>query len=206
MAKEKDVLFISPAFTLGYHEALFTAQQGKNEAGEPSGPPKYGIKAIWDPAGFGERDKALWEKLLGELDRVSREAFKKPWDKLPANIKRGLRDGAEDLEYVGEGKFFASLTSIYPIGVINLAGDEIGPEHGNTSQIYSGAICRAQVTVYPFNVLKAKGISIGIRNLQKLKDGKRTGGGVSAKEAFGQDEIDEDYLANIGDQNEESAF
>lgn len=205
MAKEKATVFISPAFTLGYHEALFTPQQGTNEAGEPSGPPKYGLKAIWTPAKFTERDKELWATLLSELDRVSLAKFKKGWKKLPANIKKGLRDGMEDEEYCGEGTMFASLTSIHPIGVINAAGDEISAAAGNASQLYNGCVCRAQLSVYTFDVPKARGVAIGIRNLQKLVDGKRIGGGQTAKQAF-SDGVDDEYARTLSEQNEDSVL
>ena len=82
-----------------------------------------------------------------------RRAFKKGLKELPANYKKGVRDGAEkeDTEGYGPGKKFASLTSKMRPGVVDISGIDISPEDGNADEVYSGAYYQATVTVYSYD-------------------------------------------------------
>lgn len=170
------------------------------------GKPKYGLSAVWTLTDFTDNDKKLWKTLMGALNEASLERFKKPLKELPVNIRRGIRDGAEkaELEGYGAGKRFANLTTMMRPGVVsNKTGEDgkflpIGPEHGNTEMIYPGCYCRATVTVYSYDN-KGKGVSVGLMNLQFIKDGERLDSRTDAADDFA-DDIDEAWM----DQDEEA--
>jgi hypothetical protein len=194
--------YITPVFRLSFPH-LFVAQKMSDD---DNSTPKFGCQAVWTPSKFTAREKELWRAILQGLDDESKRAFKKAWKDLPANFKKGLRNGNEKdgLEGYGEGTRFASLTSKMRPGVIDVRKDESGeyikisPEEGNADEIYPGCYCRATVTIYSYDN-KGKGVAIGLRNIQKVKDGKRLDSRVDANEDF-----DEDVDAAWLDESDES--
>lgn len=165
------------------------------------GEPKFGLSAIWTPAKFGVKDKARWNAMMNALNAEAKAAFKKGIKELPSNYKKGIRDGEEkaDVEGYGAGTKFASLTSKMRPGVVDLAGRPISPEEGNADEVYSGAFYQATVTVYSYNN-KNKGVSLGLYNLRKIKDGPRLDLRTDAAADFADDaEIDDDWLSDDED-------
>lgn len=165
--------------------------------------PKYGCAAIWTPAEFSQQDKELWRAILAELDSVARESFNRPWKNLPED-KRGLRDGSSKshLAGYGDGTRFANLTSLEMPGVVDLTKHDINPAEGNTHLIYPGCFCRATVNVFAYGTKKgdlSKGTALGLRNLQKIKDGPRLDNRVAAKDDF-DDDVDAAWLELDGDE------
>lgn len=187
------IRYKTPKFRLSFPE-LFNAKS-MEEGGEK----KYGCSAVWTPDDFSEVEKKLWKKLLKALDDESKSRFNKPWAKLPANVRRGLRDGEErsDMEGYGDGTMFASLTTKMRPGVVsNERGEDgkflpISPEEGNDDEIYPGCYCRATVTVYSYDG-KGKGVAIGLMNIQKVADGERLDSRTDAAEDFDDDFLDDD--------------
>ena len=177
--------YVSPVFRLSF-PALFEAES------YDGGAPKFGCSAVWTPSKFSDKDKKRWKAMLGALDAESKVRFKKAWKDLPANIKRGLRDGAEkaDMEGYGDGTYFASLSTKMRPGVVDKDRDPIEP--GNTDEIYPGCYCRATVTVYSYDN-KGKGVALGLMNIQKVADGERLDSRTDAADDF-EDDIDEGWL------------
>lgn len=204
----KDKL-ITPVFRLSFPH-MFEAQRMGDD---PNSKPKFGTGAIWTPAKFTAHEKVLWQKILKELNAAAMHTFGKEWKKLPANIKRGLRNGAEKegMEGYGEGTRFASLTTKTRPGVIGIEKDpetgeyvKINPDEGNADEIYPGCYCRATVNVYSYDN-KGKGVALGLRNLQKVKDGPRLDNRVAAEDDFDED-VDAAWLEeseDFGDDAEE---
>lgn len=160
------------------------------------GEPKYGLSAVWEPKKFGPKDKKRWNAMMNALDAESKRAFKKGLKELPGNYKKGVRDGAEkeSLEGYGPGTKFASLTSKMRPGVVDMNGNDISPEEGNADEVYSGAYFQATVTVYSYDN-KNKGVSLGLYNLRKVKDGPRLDLRTNAAEDFEDDsELDDGWL------------
>lgn len=191
MAEMKKV--VTPVFRLSFPH-VFEADS------YDGGPPKFGLAAVWNPKKFTKGDKKKWKALMVLVNEKSKEAFKVPWKDLPANIKRGIRDGAEkaDLEGYGVGTRFANITSKMRPGVVDVNKNTISPEEGNSEEIYPGCYCRATVTVYSYDN-KGKGVSLGLQNLQKIADGPRLDSRTDASEDF-EDDVDEEWL----DADEES--
>lgn len=179
--------YVTPVFRLSF-PALFEASS------YDGGPAKYGLSAVWNPSKFTDADKKRWKALMGALDEESKNRFKKAWKDLPANIKRGIRDGAEkaDLEGYGEGTRFANITTKMRPGVIDASKNKIAPEEGNADDIYPGCYCRATVTVYSYDN-KGKGVALGLMNVQKVADGERLDSRTDAADDF-DDDIDGEWL------------
>jgi hypothetical protein len=194
------VRYQTPVFRLSFPH-LFVAQKF-----EGSGDPKFGCSAVWTPARFSDKEKELWKKLGVALDTESRSRFKMPFKDLPANFKRGIRDGAEraDMEGYGAGTRFANLTTKMRPGVVDIGKNKIGPEHGNEDDIYPGCYCRATVTVYSYDN-KGKGVALGLMNVQKVKDGERLDSRTDAAEDF-DDEVDDAWLEEAEGDEEDMPY
>lgn len=181
--------YVTPVFRLSFPH-LFQADS--YDGGEP----KFGCSAVWTPADFTASDKKRWKAIMGALDEKAKETFKKPWKDLPANVRRGIRDGAEkaDLEGYGEGTRFANLSSKMRPGIIDLEKNDIEEADG---EIYPGCYCRATVSIYSYDN-KGKGVAIGLQNVQKIKDGERLDSRTDAADDF-DDDVDDEWL----DQDED---
>ena len=180
--------YVTPVFRLSFPN-LF-----EPSAMDADSKPKYGLTAVWTPSKFTESDKKRWKAMMAALDAESKSAFKKAWKDLPANVKTGVRDGAEkaNLEGFGEGTKFANITTKMRPGVIDAGKSKIGPEEGNADDIYPGCYCRATVTVYSYDN-KGKGVALGLMNVQKVADGERLDSRTDAAEDF-EDDIDDAWL------------
>lgn len=184
----------TPVFRLSFPQLFEPKAFGEGE-------PKYGCSAVWTPGDFTDKEKKLWSAIRKAMDEECKSRFKgKGIKDMPANFKDGVRDGAEkaDLEGYGDGTKFASLTTKMRPGVIDRAKDKIGPEEGNDEEIYPGCYCRATVTVYSYDN-KSKGVSLGLMNIQKVRDGERLDSRTDAAEDFDDDLPEEDLDGNTED-------
>lgn len=183
---------ITPVFRLSFPN-LFVARVSGDD---PNAKPKFGCSAIWSPAKFTDKEKVQWRAIIAEMDTESKNVFRKAWKDLdPSVFKKGIRDGAakEDMEGYGQGTRFANLTTKNRPGVVDRDGEtDISPEEGNAELIYPGCFCRATVQVYSFTK-KGKGVALGLRNIQKVKDGPRLDNRVAAKDDF-DEEIESAWL------------
>lgn len=151
------------------------------------GAPKFSVSAVWDPAKFTAKEKALWDQMMGLADEASLERFKKKMNDLPGNFKKAIRDGAEkaDLAGYGDGTFFANLSSKMKPGVIDRDQSPIT----NPDEFYPGCYARATITAYSYDN-KGKGVAFGLQNLQKVADGERLDSRTDAAEDF--EAVDDD--------------
>lgn len=185
---------VTPPFRVSFPHVFEKNQYGDNE-------PKYSIQMLWDPSKFTVKDKKAWKLIKERLNEVAEETFKKPYNKLPANVRKPLRDGAEKehLEGYEEGMVFASASSKQQPGLIDRDKQDIISD----SDFYAGCYARATITVFPYTE-KGKGIAFGLQNIQKLGDGESLTGRVAAEdEDWGDDPEgvwDEDV---IGDDDED---
>lgn len=184
------VRYKTPPFRLSF-PALFEAQSFDG------GAPKYGCSAVWTPAKFTDKDKALWAAIQKAMDEESVKRFKKKIKDLPDNIKKGIRDGSEkaDMAGYGEGTKFASLTTKMKPGTVLLDGSD-----GSAEDFYPGCWCRATVTVYSYDN-KGKGVAVGLMNIQKIKDGERLDSRTDASADFEGDEVDSAWLEDGEDDS-----
>jgi hypothetical protein len=196
MAKEK-VKLTTPVFRGAFTQGVFEKREGKD-----GGKPKYSLTAIWTPNDFSAKDKALWSAIKAQMDAECMRVFKMSWAdcKRPVDdggiegFKSGIRNGKSkaDLDGFGEGTFFATLSSQYAPGVVDVNKDTISKEEDNTDEVYAGAYYRATVGVYAYSN-KRKGVAIGLNNLQKIKDGERLDGRGNVGDDF-DEEVDSSWI------------
>lgn len=201
MAKELKT-FMTPPFRGNFTDTLFVPDS------MDGGPLKYGVMAIWDPRKFTEKHKALWAAIQAEMDSVSMAAFKKKVADLPANFKRGIRDGEEKLamgDVFANGAKFANLTTKLIPGVVDIENDPetgkpmvISEKNGNRALVYSGCLMRAKVTIYHYDN-KGKGIALGLMNAQRLGGGPRLDYRGDAAADFADDEEDQDFINQMAE-------
>lgn len=206
MAKKEVIKLTTPPFIAAFTQGVWEAQEGP----ESGGTKKFNVTAIWNPANFNAKDKALWDVIKKALNDETQKVFDLPWD--PAkmaeeNIKTGLRKpDKKKREYDGfkePGVVFATLSSKYQFGVVDVRKGDINEEEGNQSLVYDGCLCRAKVNVYSYDN-KGKGVALGIYALQVISSDKKKYPPIdtraSAADEFNEDDYDPSWL----DQAEDS--
>lgn len=159
-------------------------------AGYQDGPEKYGLTALWLTEDVKGRYKAAWEALVGALDDKAREFFDTPLAKLPANIRRGIRNGNEKahLTGYGDGVLFASLSTDRKPQVVDLRKNLMTDDQIR-AMVYPGCWCRASVTAFAYDNI-GKGVALGLNNVQWLGRGERLDSVTDAKTDFSDDPDD----------------
>lgn len=176
-------LLITPPFRVSF-PAL------KEPSGYQGSDPKYGVTAIWSVDDIKGRYKESWAAVVKALDEKAREFFDTPLAKLPANIRRGIRNGNEKthLNGYGDGVLFASLSSQRKPQVVDLHKTAI-PDDKLIAVVYPGCFCRASVSVFAYDNI-GKGVGLGLNNLQWLGHGERLDSITDAKQDFDSDPDD----------------
>ena len=139
------------------------------------------------------------KKTLAKIEKAIKAAIEEGKSKLSVkgkiakNLKLPLRDGDEeredDVNY--ENMMFVNAASQSKPGIVDANLDPIMDKE----EFYSGCYGRASLNFYAYNVSGNKGIACGLNNLQKLEDGERLSGGVSAEIDFAED-FEDDLLGD----------
>ena len=107
-------------------------------------------------------------------------------------IKTPLRDGdaerPDDPAYAGS--YFINANSATAPGIVDADCNPILTR----SEVYSGVYGRASINFYAFNSNGNKGVTCGLGNIQKVRDGEPLGGKTSAADDFSTD-LDDDFLS-----------
>jgi hypothetical protein len=132
---------------------------------------------------------------------VDAAATKKFGEKGPALLKSGrlkspFRDGDEERpdDKLYTGKIFFSARSNQAPKVVDESLQPIMDQF----EFYSGCQCRISVYAFGYDVNGNKGVSFSLNNVQKLGDGERLSGRLSAEEEFGDSSLssdDDDFLS-----------
>ncbi|MDD6826646.1 MAG: DUF2815 family protein [Oscillospiraceae bacterium] len=156
------------------------------------GTPKYSVSLI-----IPKSDTKTVEKVKAAIQAAYEEGqsrLKGNGKSVPALsvLKTPLRDGdterPDDEAYANS--YFINANSATKPGIVDAACNPIL----ETSEIYSGFYGRASINFYAFNSNGNKGITCGLNNVQKLRDGEPLGGKSRAEDDFsGLD--DDDFLS-----------
>lgn len=213
--------FTTPPFVLSYPN-LWKPRKNKFN---PTADPRFSCTAIWTPAEFGEKDKILWSNIRKEVAKQIRELFVKDkidgknlteveaallkkYPKASFAFRKGTEATFAEKPGYGEGKVFASLSTVSPPGVVDLSKTTIHPSEGNSDEIYPGAVCRATITPQAYkHESGGVGYAFYLGNVQKIKDGARLDNRVAAEDDFNE-EIDEAWVDAdaTGDDGDEIPF
>lgn len=156
------------------------------------GTPKYSVSLI-----IPKSDVTTYNKIQAAI----RAAYEEGQGKLrgagktvPAleDIKLPLRDGDKKGDDAYKGCWYINANSTTKPGVVDADRQPII----ETSELYSGIVGRASITLYAFNTNGNKGIAAGLNNLQKLADGTPLGGHSRAEDDFADldDDDADDFL------------
>lgn len=129
------------------------------------------------------------EKAIEAAIQAGRSKLEKN-GKIPANLKKPLRDGDEERpdqeEYAGH--YFLNASSLTRPGVVDKHLNKII----DSEEVYSGCYARVSINFYAFSVSGNRGIACGLNNVQKLRDGDYLGGRSRAEDDFDVVESDDD--------------
>lgn len=161
------------------------------KAVQPGATPKYSVSLI-----IKKSDTKTIEKIKSAIQA----AYEEGQSKLKGNgktvpalnlLKTPLRDG--DLERPDDpnyaDSYFINCNSNTAPGIVDADRNPIL----DRSEMYSGVIGRASISLYAYNVNGNKGIAAGLQNLQKISDGTPLGGKSRAEDDFATDD-DDDFL------------
>lgn len=125
--------------------------------------------------------------------------------KIPAKLKTTLRDGDEemDIEEYPEfkGMMFINVSNKNKVGMVGTQRDTDGKlkRLDDPDEIYSGMYGRASINFFAYNTAGNQGVSAGLNNIQKTRDGDRLGGGAAKPENDFDDWEDDTEDADIDD-------
>lgn len=209
--KPKPKVFQTPVFRLAFPH-IFTAN-------EYNGNKNYQCDAIFTPAKMGQLDQAAYQNMIALESQVFFDKFEQDINQVSdfhyyktssaPQFWRVLRCGEipAKAKYAGygPGTVFASLKKSYwnkktnspnpPPGVVDLNGNAIT----DPTQIYAGCYMRASCVIVAFpreGTAQIQGVTILLNNLQKVADGERLDGGVSAEREFANSQVDQSWLEN----------
>lgn len=113
--------------------------------------------------------------------------------KVPKNLKSTLHDGDEDADLERnpelEGCYYMNVSAKRRPGVVDR---DLNPILDST-EVYSGIYARVSMSAYCYNTNGNRGVTFGLENVQKVRDGEMLGGGASRAED------DFDVLEDDGD-------
>jgi hypothetical protein len=166
---------------LANYAFLFTPQKSK-KAEDKDKPPKYSLQLIWG------KDNPKLAKLKQAIETVATEKFGSKAKALLASgqIKNPLKDGDlrdDDKDDSGlyAGKVYLQAYNVKKPGIVDSDGET--PITDN-SDVYSGCQARMQVRIFAYENSGNKGVSCMLMNVQKIADGERLDGFMSASQAF----------------------
>lgn len=156
---------LTPEFRLGF-PALATPQS------VGGGEPKFSITMLFPK-----------DADISALKLLAKAAATEKWgENLPADLQLPWGDG-DTKEWEGfPGNTFIRCASQYQPGMVDANLQEI---INPVKDLYGGCYCRAQVNAYAWTYMAKNGVSFGLQNVQKLKDGDSFSGRQNASDVFG---------------------
>jgi len=166
MAEDRDFL-LTPEFRLAFPSVFEPTQYGEQ------GKPKYTITMLFPK-----------DVDITSIKQMCKQAVIDKWgadqSKWPTPLALPFGDG-DTKQWDGfPGCTFVRATSLYPPGLVDQTRQEII----DRSKVYGGAYGRAQVNAYSWEFMGKYGVSVGLQNLQILRDGEPFGNRQNAADAF----------------------
>lgn len=158
--------------------------QAINEGDEP----KYNTSLI-----VSKDDTESVNKINKAIANAAENGKEKFGGKVPANLKKPLRDGDIDREddEAYENAYFLNANTKRKPQVLDMDGQRTD----DPDDVYSGCYIHVTVNFYPFAVNGNKGVACGLGNIMKAADGEPLGGGgAKAEDDFAELLSDDDFL------------
>lgn len=151
-------------------------------------------------------DKETLRKIKAAIDAAV-ELGKSKWGgKIPANLKKPLRDGdderPDDEAYAGH--YFLNATSKNKPGIAKPIGKGADgktkfQEITDTTEVYSGCFARVSLNFYAYDAKGNRGVAAGLNNIVKVQDGDFLGGRTNVQDDFADEEFEDDGMAEDED-------
>lgn len=153
----------------------------KNDQGKE----KYGVTLLFPhPAKLSGSALAEYNACIAKLKQAATDAVKEKWgDKPPNGLRTPFRNqGDKAGDYAGyeDGAIFLNVTSEQRPECV----DETVQPIIEPSKLYSGCYGRVSVRAFVYDNSGNKGVSFGLQNVQKLRDGEPLGGRGPASADF----------------------
>ena len=154
--------------------------------------PKYSVVIL-----VPKTDKATIRKIqAAQQAALEQGKSSKFGGKIPKPWKNTFRDGDEEKdteespEYAGH--MFMTVSTNRKPAVVDRAREPIEDQ----DEVYSGCYARVSLNAYPFSASGNKGVSFGLQNVQKLRDGEPLGSVSRVEDDFDElgDEDDADSV------------
>lgn len=158
---------LTPEFRVSY-PYVFRTSKPMQEGGEP----KYSVTMLF-PKGAD----------LSKLKKAAEQAAIDKWgkDKIPKGMRSPFRDqGEKESEGYEAGAFFITATSRQRPQLVDAQVNDILDE----TQFYAGCYARATVRAFAYDKAGNRGVSFGLQNIQKLRDGESLSGRMKAQDEF----------------------
>jgi hypothetical protein len=151
-------------------------------------------------------DKETLRKIKAAVDAAV-ELGKSKWGgKVPANLKRPLRDGDEERpdDEAYKGHYFLNATSKNKPGVAKPIGKDANgktkfAEITDQTEVYSGCYAKVSLNFYAFDAKGNRGVAAGLNNVVKVQDGDFLGGRASLNDDFSDEDFDTDDMGDDED-------
>lgn len=153
--------------------------------GDDDKEPQYQLTILWDED--NPKLKAMEKKVLEVAESKWGKKAKAMLEKGQLHNPLRAYDEDTDPEWM-EGTVRMKAVSNERPDVV----DEDLEDIIDSKEVYSGAIGRMDVWLYPFEKKGNKGVSAILNNVQKLEAGERKGGRRTGAEAFGDDDEDDE--------------
>lgn len=163
---------------------------------------KYGT-AILIP----KSDKDTLRKIKAAVDAAV-ELGKSKWGgKIPANLKKPLRDGDEERpdDEAYAGHYFLNASSNNKPGIAKPTGKDANgktkfAEITDSTEVYSGCFAKVSLNFYPYDAKGNRGVAAGLNNIVKVQDGDFLGGRSSVNDDFAGEDFDD--IVDISDDDD----
>jgi hypothetical protein len=119
---------------------------------------------------------------FSELEALVEETIAEKWPKdVPSNLALPILDGGDSDRPETDGKFYINgKCGKFRPGLVDANKAEIG----SPEEFYPGCYARAVITCYAWSFKGKNGVSVNIRNIQKLRDGEPLVSRVRAENDF----------------------
>jgi hypothetical protein len=168
---------MTPEFRVSF-PAVFKPSRPKGAPADQEA--KYSLTMLFD------RDADL-----SALKKAAEAAAKEKWgDDIPKGLRTPFRDqGEKEFDGYEEGALFVIATSKQKPGLVDAQVNDIIDE----SEFYAGCYARATIRAFAYGGKGTSfkpGVSFGLQNVQKLRDGDPLGGRTRARDDFSAVETD----------------
>lgn len=175
----------TPAALITY---CFVHEARPQDPNDSDSPKAFSCRLLFDK----KKQKSELLKLKNQVQHFAKEKHG------PGKVKLPFRDGDAELESgdqtekIYEGKVFFNSKSPRKPGVV---GPDNQPLEDPQEELYSGCVVKASVRPFAWKDNRGgKGVSLGLVNIKKLKDGPRLDGAISAEDDFEDDEFDDEDI------------